>query len=149
MSLVEFYREYEKYNKAEKYIIGFIYKHNVYYAIVDSCEYGIKMSRTSSHRGAIPNLRFQPTNADKVAMLENATLLMSDTEFFAECEKSIYNKGEIFEKLITEKFGQVWQKDNLPFYMGGDLVANQTVYQIKFQNATFCTLTQIEKLRVA
>jgi predicted RNA-binding protein with PUA domain len=48
-----------------------------------------------------------------------------------------YNRGDVFERLITEKAGQVWTKDNVPFTMAGDIEWNGVAYQIKFEKATF------------
>ena len=50
-------------------------------------------------------------------------------------ENSKYNKGEIFEKLITESYGQKWEKDNVPFFSGADLTVNNIAYSIKFEKA--------------
>lgn len=59
-------------------------------------------------------------------------------EFFEETVKnSKYNKGEIFEKMVTEYFNQEWKKDNVPFTEDGDLTVNGKAFQIKFEKATF------------
>ena len=52
-------------------------------------------------------------------------------------ETTKYNKGEIFEKLITEYFGMKWEKDNVPFTEGGDIEINGKAFQIKYEKATF------------
>ena len=52
-------------------------------------------------------------------------------------EASRYNKGEIFEKLVTEKFNQSWKKDRTPFTIDGDITVDGMAYQIKFEKATF------------
>jgi hypothetical protein len=39
--------------------------------------------------------------------------------------------------MVTEKCGQVWIKDNVPFTDGGDLTVNGIAYQLKFEKATF------------
>jgi hypothetical protein len=61
-------------------------------------------------------------------------------------EESKYNKGEIFEKLVTENFGQEWTKDNVPFTKGGDLTVNGIAYQIKFEKATFTNEKTLARL---
>jgi hypothetical protein len=51
---------------------------------------------------------------------------------------SIYNRGEIFEKLVTEQmFGQVWEKDNVPYTDGGDVESDGIAWQVKFEKASF------------
>ena len=39
--------------------------------------------------------------------------------------------------MVTEYFGQVWEKDNIPFIDDGDLTINGIAYQIKFEKGTF------------
>lgn len=60
-----------------------------------------------------------------------------------------YNKGEIFEKLVTEYFGQVWEKDNIPFWVQGDIEINGKQIQIKLDSATLMNTKQIAKLKNA
>jgi len=61
---------------------------------------------------------------------------------------SKYNRGEIFEKIITEKGGQAWEKDNLKFTEVPDTIIDGIGYQIKFEKATFTnekSLASLEK----
>ena len=58
-----------------------------------------------------------------------------------------YNKGEIFEKLVTEQFGQTWVKDNVPFTDDGDLTVDGIAYQIKFESASFINEKQMMRMR--
>lgn len=128
------------------YIFGFIFKGNVYMAHADASvmPYVCKLDKAS--RGAGYALRFCPTTAQKLMLLTGAILLCS-AEYFADCvENSIYNKGEIFEKLVTEYYGQDWKKDNVPFTVDGDLTVDGTAYQIKFQSATFCNEKSLANL---
>ena len=60
---------------------------------------------------------------------------------------SKYNFGEVFEKLETERVGQTWVKDNVPFTEDGDLTVDGIAYQIKFEKATFLTEAQALRLR--
>ena len=54
-------------------------------------------------------------------------------------KESKYNKGEIFEKLVTEQYGQEWEKDSVPFTKAGDIEINGIAYQIKYEAANFTT----------
>ena len=40
--------------------------------------------------------------------------------------------------MITEKHGQEWKKDTVPFYEGADLTTDKP-WSIKFEKATICT----------
>lgn len=136
MTLQDMINLYNKYNKADKMIYGFIYNHKVYYTNHSN---GLCLSRQSSNKGGNIALRYRPTKSDKMQALNNATFLISEQDFIKLVNNSKYNKGEIFEKLITELYNQKWYKDSVPFYQGSDLTVNNISYQIKFQGATYCT----------
>lgn len=46
------------------------------------------------------------------------------------------NRGEAFEKIITEYYHGTAAAENTPFWISGDFRANNTEYQVKFCNAT-------------
>ena len=98
--------------------------------------YILKLDKAS--RGAGYSLRFCPTNTQKAFLItKGAQILCSKRLFETIVKESKYNKGEIFEKMITEFYGQKWTKDNVPFTEDGDLAINGIAYQIKFEKATF------------
>ena len=59
---------------------------------------------------------------------------------------SKYNKGEVFEMLVTQHYGQTWVKDNVPFTEDGDLTVDGIAYQIKFEKATFINEAQMFRM---
>lgn len=121
------------------YIFGYEYKGNVYATSVTAevLPYILKLDKAS--RGAGYALRFCPTVEQKLfLMMQSTTGVICSSEYFKTVvANSIYNNGEIFEKLVTEKFGQVWEKDNIPYTEAGDIEVDGVAYQIKFQKATF------------
>lgn len=129
-----------------EYIWGFIYKKNVYMAITSSDVMPFVTCLDKASRGAGYALRFCPNADQKVALMPNAELLCSETYFNEQVASTKYNKGEIFEKMVTEFFGQEWEKDNVPFTEDGDITVNGIAYQIKFQKATFCNEKSIANL---
>lgn len=128
------------------YIWGFTYKKVVYMATTTSevLPYVCKLDKAS--RGAGYALRFCPNAQQKLLLLAGAKPLCSETYFNETVESCKYNRGEVFEKLVTEHFGQVWTKDNLPFTEGGDLTVDGVAYQLKYQKATFCNEKSIASL---
>lgn len=132
----------------DEYILGFTYKGVVYMTFADRYTTDRFTCLDKASRGAGYSLRFKPTVSQKIALLMGATPVCS-VDFFdgivASCK---YNKGEVFEKLVTEKLGQEWEKDNVPFTKAGDIVYNGMHYQIKFEKATFTnekSLLNLEK----
>lgn len=129
------------------YIWGFEYRKVIYMTITDAdyMPYVCKLDKAS--RGAGYALRFCPNTDQKVMLLTaGATAICSAEYFNSEVENSKYNKGEIFEKMVTEYFGQTWEKDNVPFTEAGDIEVDGTAYQIKFQKATFCNEKSLANL---
>lgn len=129
-----------------EYIWGFEYKGNIYMAITDSTAMPFVCTLDKASRGAGYALRFCPNAQQKLALMPNAELLCSKKFFEETVAASKYNKGEIFEKMVTEYFGQVWEKDNVPFTEDGDITVAGIAYQIKFQKATFCNEKSIANL---
>lgn len=129
---------YNELSYTHSYIYGFFFKGAVYMVKADAeiMPYILKLDKAS--RGAGYSLRFCPTMDQKVLLLSKGAKVLCSKEFFENSvADSKYNKGEIFEKLVTEHFGQVWEKDNIPFTEDGDITVNHVAYQIKFEKATF------------
>lgn len=143
--MVEFYN-----NNAftHNYIFGFRFDGNIWLVKVTSeiLETVLKLDKAS--RGAGYALRFKPNKSIKSYMLSRgAEVLCSEQLFDDLCNNSKYNKGEIFEKLVTEINGQTWEKDNVPFTDDGDLTVDGIAYQIKFEKASFINEKQMLKMQ--
>lgn len=142
MNTALFYSMIEKYNTlsyTHEYIFGFTYKGNVYMVEADASVLPFVLKLDKASRGQGYSIRFKPTTEQKLFLLShgNTSLLCSKAFFEETTAESKYNKGEIFEKMVTESFGLKWEKDNIPFTDGGDIVVNHVAYQIKFDKATF------------
>ena len=141
MEKLEMLANYEKFNKAEKYIIGFSFKGMLYMQIVSHlADDMITLESASRNQGV--SLRFRPKSAHKAQMVSESVCLGSVDMIANEH----YNKGEMFEKVITEYYGQEWVKDNVPFHKAGDIRVNGVEIQIKFEKAALCTSRTLEKL---
>ena len=135
--MTEMIRRYVNKAFAHEYILGFFYKGLVYMTLTDETILPVIMKKDKASRGQGYSLRFLPNRKQKRVLLENARAICSK-EFFEGIQKgSRYNKGEIFEKMVTEFFNQKWKKDNTPFTEAGDITINGIAYQIKFEKATF------------
>jgi len=141
----------DRYNKVaytHDYIFGFAENGNIYACITksDVMPYVLKLDRAS--RGQGMSLRFKPTTAQKEFLKINSEcFIICSEKYFNEMHASMkYNKGETFERICTEYFGQKWEKDSLPFTEGPDLTANGIGYQAKYQAATFCNEKSLNHL---
>ena len=149
MMMMTMVNGYNEVAYTHEYIYGFTDRKNVYvsFANADVMPYILTLDKAS--RGAGYSLRFKPNKAQKeILKMQSKTFVLCSEEQFEECFKnSKYNRGEIFEKMITEYFGQEWEKDNVPFTEDGDITIDGIAYQIKYQKATFCTESSLANLR--
>jgi hypothetical protein len=139
----------DRYNElsfTHNYIYGFAYKKMVYMVHADSSVMPFVLTLDEGSRGAGFSLRFKPNNSQKLLLIsKGAQILCSQTAFENIVKDSKYNRGEIFEKMITERYGQKWEKDNVPFTEDGDLTVDGIAYQIKFEKATFTSEKQLAR----
>ena len=133
---------YEKFSAADGYIIGFV---------MDKMLYMVEMERIAprflnveeASRNQGDNLRLRLKKAQKQSLAKKAICLGSADVLTADK----YNKGENFEKVVTEYFGQEWEKDTIPFSMQGDINVNGRELQIKLDSATLANSKMLEKLK--
>lgn len=104
----------------------------------------------TASRGHGFSLRFKPNKAQKQMLLANGATALCSADFFdAVYQNCKYNRGEVAEKMVTEYFGQIWEKDNVPYTEAGDIVLNNIHYQIKYEKATFTDEKTIDNMKKA
>ena len=128
------------------YILGFVVENVLYYAMMDFSTMSkyIKGDRASSSRGGFAKLRIKLTTKQKIELLRIAKTCGTINDLTA---MSKYNKGENFERVITELLtGEKWVKDSVPFNVAGDIVVNGENIQIKFDGAEITNERLLKKL---
>lgn len=134
----------------DKYIMAYASEKVIYFTFCEAHDIDNILTLDKASRGQGYSLRFKPNKAQKAILLSmGATALCSEAYFNTLVCESPYNRGEIAEKLITEFFGQVWEKDNIPFTADGDITINNIPYQIKFEKATFTNEKTLAKMRAS
>lgn len=142
-------KEYNAYSFTHNYIFGFEYKGNIYMVEATSEILPYILTLDKASRGAGYSLRFKPTIEQRLYLISlGAEVLCSNAYFKEVVASNKYNLGENFEKLVTEYFGQVWEKDRVPFWEDGDITVDGVPYQVKFNKASFTSEKQLLKLRV-
>lgn len=143
MTKANMIRTYRQYSAADNYILGFIYDKMLYMIrVAEIMPRYLNVEEASRNQGE--NLRLRLKKAHKAQLMKKAPICLGS----ADClNDSKYNKGEIFEKLVTEYYGQTWTKDNIPFYIQGDINLNGEEVQIKLDSATLMNTKQIARLR--
>lgn len=146
--LISLIARYNRMAYTHNYVYGFIKNGLVYMMYGYGLTFGIKLDKASTKNGGGYSIRFSPTEAEKQAAINSGEceVICTEAAFLEMVKNSKYNKGEIFEKLITEKFGLVWEKDNVPFFKGADIETEEKAYSVKFQKATICTETTLNKI---
>lgn len=138
------------------YIFGFEYKGNIYMSFQekDILSYACVLDKSAEKNGGMA-IRFKPSVAQKLMLLTGAQVVCSAKYFDTLCNEKYmnakgklvkYNRGEVFEKLMTEYFGQIWEKDKTPFTDAPDVVGNGVAYQVKFEKATFACEKSLKSL---
>ena len=138
-------KNYRKFSAADSYILGFIYKHEVYMIEVkEIMPRYMRVEHESSKKGGCAKLQLRlPQNYQKQLMRKGAICLGSEEILNGE-----YNKGVEFERLVSEMNGQTFRgKDNVPFYVEGDLEIDGKQVQIKFNGAQIVVERTLKKLQ--
>lgn len=134
---------YRKYSAADAYIIGFVANKMLYFVeMAEVAPRFLNVEVASRNQGE--NLRLRLKKNHKATLMKKNPICLGSAEMLND-EK--YNKGEIFEKAVTEYYGQKWEKDTIPFWVQGDINLNGKEVQIKLDSATFVNTKQIAKLK--
>lgn len=138
---MELFNKYNEKKATDKYLIGFAFKGNIYYGFFDEildcwCNYSATADKDDMC------IKFQPqTSRHKKNMVKSMTCLMTEKEFENEVKNSIYNRGDMFEKIMFEKFNgeNTWSKNSIPFDKGSDIEFAGMKISVKFDDSTICT----------
>ena len=139
-------KDYERFTKAEGYIIGFPVGDMVYGAKLDKIprrytKVQKECSRMGSTYGLYINVKSKKAQAE---LMKNAFPVCT----LAELEDGTYNKGVMFEKSVYEYFGQTFRgKDSVRFYQSGDITIDGVEIQVKYLHARICYDTTLTKLK--
>ena len=139
---------YNRNSFTHNYIFGVAFGGKVYAvkATAEALPYLLTVEKASRNAGLA--LRFKPNNAQRADLLAMGAKVLCSVDYFnALVAGSKYNRGEIFEKLVTENYGQHWEKDNIPFTQAGDIEVNGIAYQIKYEKATFINEAQMLRMQ--
>ena len=150
LEMIELFNLYNRFSATHNYIMGYTFKSNVCFTFTtaETVEKVVYLDRASHSKGnGAVTIRYRPNkNQKNILISENMNILCSVLEFENLVKTTKYNRGEIFEKLITEKYNQNWTKDHVPFYIDGDVTIKGVKYQIKYEKATFATETLLKSL---
>lgn len=134
---------YEATSAATAYIIGFLMNGKVYEIILANLPaWLVGMDRESTSHGGARKLRIRMNNTARARLMNLGAAYIGMADEILASRK---NKGEAFEKFVTERAGQEWHKDSVPYFVDGDITINGTKYQIKFESASLANEITIAK----
>ena len=139
-------KDYERFTKAEGYIIGFPVGDMVYGTKLDKIPRRYtrvqkECSKMGGTYGLYINVKSKKAQAE---LMKNAFPVCT----LAELEDGTYNKGVMFEKSVYEYFGQTFRgKDSVRFYQSGDITIDGVEIQVKYLHARICYDTTLTKLK--
>jgi hypothetical protein len=140
-------KNYRKFSAANAYILGFEYKHSIYYIMIDEIppRY-MTVEHESSKKGGAAKLQLRLKKAYKEQLIRKGATYMGDESILI----GQYNKGVEFERLISELNGQAFRgKENVGFWVEGDLEIDGRQVQIKFNGAQIVVEKTLERLKKA
>ena len=149
MTMTEMKVAYCARSAAHKYALGFVFGGNLYVITLSFAELSrfFKLDRASSKRGGFAKIRIKLTSAERAELSEVAECLGAEDLLTKD---SAHNKGENFERIITEKLtSERWVKDNKPFNECGDIRVNGEEIQVKLNNAELTNEKILGRLAMA
>ena len=148
-TMIKVYREFSAH---DAYVFGFVYKKELYISKVDEIKPRmVAVERASTQNGGQPKLQLRLKNQHMEQLIRKGAEKIGT---MADLPLDRYsNKGVALECLISERNGIEFRgKDNIGFWVEGDLTINGISYQIKFNGAqivsegTLHTLKRFQKL---
>ena len=106
-----------------------------------------RYDKAATSKGGVLKIRVRANTMDKRVFLRKAFVVGCVRELTAD---SKHNKGENFERIITEKLcGKKWEKDSIPYTDAGDVIYNGKPYQVKFDGAELTNAKTYENIKAA
>jgi hypothetical protein len=137
MTYEEMLTTYSAKSAAHSYIVGFVQNGTIFYIRTgwENLVGMLKRDRAAASKGGMLKWRVKLTSAMKKAAIASGEAVRLGAENLLDTNDK-YNKGERFERLITETLtSETWTKDSVPFWMAGDIRVNGEEIQIKFDGA--------------
>ena len=140
-------KNYRKFSAADSYILGFEYQHNIYAIEVNEiAPRYMRVERLSSRKGGARKLQLRLTKTYKEQLIRKGARLIGNEEILI----GEYNQGVEFERVVFEMNGQEFRgKDNIGFWVEGDIEINGKQIQVKFNGAQIVVETTLERLKRA
>lgn len=138
-------KNYRKFSAADCYALGFIYEHNLYVAMVDEiAPRFMRVEHESSKKGGCAKLQLRLTKSYQLQLIRKGAKCVGGESLL----DGKYNKGVEFERLVYMLNGQEpREKDNVGFWVSGDIEINGRQCQVKMNGAQIVVERTLENLK--
>lgn len=149
MTLQEMLEVYTEYSAADLYRLGFVKKHELY--SIDFDHIPMELLRLDyDSKTKRPKIRIRFTKEIKEKYLATGRCVHEGPEELLNYDDK-YTNGHHYEHYITERYtSEIWEYDNIPFYVQGDINLNGKEIQIKMDSAELtnerCIMKLLEKM---
>ena len=129
--------EYNAHAASHTYALGFVTGGKLINVMLSWAEISkyFKLDRASSSKGGMRKIRIRLAKTDRWVLANHPTAQVLGEEADL-MQDSTHNRGENYERIVTEKLaGQTWKKDSIPFWVAGDVTINGEQIQIKLDGA--------------
>ena len=137
MTREQMIENYSRMAAAHKYLVGFESAGKLYYTMFDGMirDDLLKADRAAKSKGGMMKVRIRFSAKVKAMLLASGkAMLLGAADLLNTDDK--YNKGERFERLVTETLTtETWAKDSIPWNVAGDIRLNGEEVQVKFDGA--------------
>lgn len=138
-------RYYRKFSAADAYIVGFVYKKEVYVATVkELMPRWIRVEHEASSKGGKEKLQLRLRNEHKEQLIRKGATKVD--------YKVVKGKnGRAFEKWVYEQAGKADEYrgdgDHIGFWVEGDINIDGIEYQVKFEGAQIVVFETLKNLQ--
>jgi hypothetical protein len=138
-------RQYRRFSAADGYILGFEHNKQIYAIQVDEImPRFMRVEHESSKKGGSPKLQLRLTKPYREHLIRKGAIPLGSPDIL----EGEYNKGVEFERLISEMNGQSFRgKENIGFWIEGDITINGKQIQVKFNGAQIVVEKTLHRLQ--
>lgn len=138
-------KNYRKFSAADAYILGFVYKHELYAAMVDEiAPRYMRVEKESSKKGGKCKLQLRLTNKSMEELIAGGADKIGGEDMLSDKG----NRGVAFEELVYVLNGQTPRaKDSVGFWVAGDITIDGREVQIKLNGAQIVVENTLENLK--
>lgn len=144
-SMIEFYGNT---SFTHDYLFGWIDGNDIKAAFINWTDFRrllLKYDKAATSKGGMLKIRVKADSKARVILKKIAFTVGSINEL---TQDSKHNKGENFERIVTEKMcGERWEKDSIPYYKAGDIIYKGKAIQVKFDGAELTNAKTYENIK--